>query len=246
MSEFTLALAGRNIRVSALTDTFLPFFQGYLTDGPADMHITTTMDDIIYERNRSAREDWVEGRPVTAYPNGYLETLAIYRKIANQMLDHDTLLFHGSAISVDGEGYLFTAKSGTGKSTHTGYWRQLFGERAVMVNDDKPLLRVMEDHVLVCGTPWNGKHFLGTNICVPLKGICILSRAEENQIRPLPVEEALPMLIQQSHRPKDPVGLSKVLGILDKLTKRTGLYALGCNLDPQAAMVAYRGMNGKE
>jgi hypothetical protein len=115
-----------------------------------------------------------------------------------------------------------------------------------MVNDDKPLLRIMDDHVLVCGTPWNGKHRLGNDMCVPLKGICILSRAEENQIRQISAAEAMPMLIQQSHRPKDPAKLAKVLELLEKMTKRTGLYALGCNLDPQAAMVAYNGMNGKE
>ena len=246
MIEFTLALAGRKIHVSAQTETFLPFFRDYLTEGPADMEIVTTMDDIIYERNRSAREEYVEGKPVTVYPNGYLETLAIYRKIAEKMLDFDTLLFHGSAISVDGQGYLFTAKSGTGKSTHTAFWRETFGDRAVMVNDDKPLLRIMDDHVLVCGTPWNGKHRLGNDISVPLKGICILSRAQDNQIRRIGAEEALPMLIQQSHRPKDPAKLGKVLTLLEKLTQRTGLYALGCNLDPQAAMVAFNGMNGKE
>ena len=78
------------------------------------MNIRTTQSDIDFERERSAAEDSTAGIPVRKYSDGYLETLAIYRKIADQMLDYDTILFHGSCVSVDGDGYLFTAKSGTG------------------------------------------------------------------------------------------------------------------------------------
>ena len=182
---------------------------------------------------------------MTLYPQPYMETLAIYRMIAERMMDYDTLLFHGSVVSVDGEGYLFTAKSGTGKSTHTANWRKIFGDRAVMINDDKPLLRITQDQVLVCGTPWDGKHRLSTNAVVPLKGLCILTRAEENHIEKISVTEAMPMLLQQSYRPTDPALLSKVLALLDKLSTRTGLYRLGCNMNPEAAVVAYEGMNQK-
>lgn len=242
MIDFTIALAGKNVRITGENWQLKLFCKEYLTDAPADLHVQTTMEDICNERERSAREDRLEGIPVREFPEQYLESLAVYRKIAVAMLDHDTLLFHGSAISVDGQGFLFTAKSGTGKSTHTRLWREQFGDRAAMVNDDKPLLRVCDDHVEVCGTPWTGKHGLGANMTVPLKGICILSRSEQNHIQPISVEQALPMLIQQSYRPDDPVAVMKLLSLLDKMTKRTGLYALGCNMEPEAAMVAYDGM----
>lgn len=85
--------------------------------------------------------------------NGMLESLAVYRKISEIMVEHDTFLFHCSAVALDGQAYLFTAPSGTGKSTHTRLWREVFGERAVMVNDDKPLIQVREDAIYVCGTP---------------------------------------------------------------------------------------------
>lgn len=228
--------------IRSVCDTFLPFFKDYLTDAPADIQVITSMDDIVYERNRAAREDRLEGIPLRRFPDQYLETLAIYRKIAVEMLRHDTLLFHGSAISVDGEGFLFTAKSGTGKSTHTRLWREMFGDRAVMVNDDKPLLKIEDDRVMVCGTPWDGKHCLGTNIMVPLKGLCILTRAEENHIQRISASEAMPMLLQQSFRPDDPVAVAKLLGLLEKMAQRVGLYRLGCNMDPEAAAVAYQGM----
>lgn len=142
----------------------------------------TSQSDIEYEREKSALEDRKEGLPIRNFPDSYLETLAVYRKFAENLLAYDTVLFHGSVVAVDGIGYLFTAKSGTGKSTHTRLWREYFGERAVMVNDDKPLLQVTENGVIVYGTPWDGKHHLSNNISVPLKAICILTRAEENHI----------------------------------------------------------------
>lgn len=76
-----------------------------------------------------------------------LEETAVYRKIADKMVDYDTFVFHGSVIAVEGQAYLFTAKSGTGKSTHTRLWREMLGDKAVMVNDDKPMLRVTESGV---------------------------------------------------------------------------------------------------
>ena len=148
-------------------------YQGY---GFPSFVVHTTQSDIDFERKKSAREDESEGIPIRQFPDAYLETLAVYRKIAEKMPDYDTFLFHGSAIAVDGTAYLFTAKSGTGKSTHTRLWRELLGDRAVMVNDDKPLIRVNADGTAVAyGTPWDGKHRLSSNIAVPLRVICILN-----------------------------------------------------------------------
>lgn len=78
------------------------------------------------------------------YSLSYLETLAVYRKIVTRLVFSDILLIHGSAIAVDGKAYLFTAPSGTGKSTHTRMCREYFKDRAVMVNDDKPLNKQKE------------------------------------------------------------------------------------------------------
>lgn len=246
MFDFTISLAGKNIHISARFEVLKRFCSNYLTDAEPDLHVAVTDADIAFEREKSARENLLEGLPVVDYPNAYLESLAVYRKIAEMMLDYDTILFHGSALSVDGQGYLFTAKSGTGKSTHTGFWREQFGDRVVMVNDDKPLLRITDDGVMVCGTPWDGKHRISTNTMVPLKGLCVLTRAQENSIQPLSADKAMPTLLQQSYRPADPAKMVKLLKLLEKLTEKTSLYRLGCNLDPHAAIVAYEGMNRKE
>jgi hypothetical protein len=161
------------------------------------------------------------------------------------MTEYDTLLLHGSCVAVDGMGYLFTAGSGTGKSTHTRLWRELLGERAVMINDDKPLIRAGADGAaMVYGTPWDGKHRLSTNTAVPLRAVCILERAAENAIRPIPAGEAYPMLLQQAYRPMDSMAMSKTLTLIDSLATSVGLWRLGCNTDIEAARVAYEAMKG--
>ncbi len=243
--EFKIKLAGRVIEVKAMYPYIKKYCEGYVCDEPADFSVETTQADLEFEREKSARDDIAEGRAVIDHPDSYLETLAVYRKIVEKLMDYDSLLFHGSAIAVDGVAYLFTAKSGTGKSTHTRFWREAFGDRAVMVNDDKPLLKLTKDGVLVCGTPWNGKHNLGTNMTAPLQAICILERGEQNEIAEITAQDALPMLLQQSHRPGNPAAMVTYMQIMDRLTKNLKFYRLKCNLNPEAAMVAHEGMRPK-
>ena len=77
---------------------------------------------------------------------------------------------------------------------------------------------------------------------MPLKSICILERAEENAIRPVTSKEVLPMLIQQTYRPADPMSLAKSLTLIDRLGRDVKLYRLGCNMDISAASLSYEMM----
>lgn len=240
----TYKIAGAVIEICSVHKQIQDYCADYRFDGAVDIRISTTPEDILFEREKSDREYELEGLPPQSFSDDYLETLAVYRKLADQLLSRDTILFHGSAIAVDGRAVLFTAKSGTGKSTHTKLWREAFGDRAVMVNDDKPLLWVKEDGVLVCGTPWDGKHRISTNCMMPLEAICVLERGESNEIQPITPREILPMLMQQSHRPANPAATALLLQVLDKLTKQVRFYRLRCNMDPEAAKVAYEGMLG--
>ncbi len=246
MTEFTMAIAGEIVKIRAQHEKICSYCREYHCDGVPSFTVETTPEDIEYERLKSEKEDLRMGVPTRTFPEPYLEGLAVYRKIVQNLLSFDTLLIHGSAIAVDGEAFLFSATSGTGKSTHTAFWRQQFGDRAVMVNDDKPLIRIKEDGVSIYGTPWDGKHRLSSNISVPLKAFCILERGEENRIAPISPAEALPMLMQQSSRPSDPVKMGTYLQLLDQLSKQISFYRLSCTPTPEAAMVAYEGMTGKK
>lgn len=241
----TIELAGITFRILSQYPDIERLCHAYKTMDPPEIELRISLGDITLERERSARDDIRCGRQVKDWPDGYLETLAVYRKIAERMPAYDTFLFHGSCVAVDGIGYLFTAKSGTGKSTHSRLWRELLGDRAVMVNDDKPLIRVNPDgSATVYGTPWDGKHHLSTNIAVPLKAICILERAKQNTIRQITAGEAYSMLLQQAYRPMDSMALSKTLTLIDRLAASVSLWRLGCNTDIEAARVAYETMKG--
>ena len=259
MPQFSIQLAENRILVDALFDSTKEFCKKYLcgevvggkvaaeageSQKPEpDITVAITPEDIEYEKQKSAEEDAAMSIPTRPFKDEYLETLAVYRKICDRMPERDTFLFHCSAVAVDDKAYLFTAPSGTGKSTHTRLWQEVFGDRAVMINDDKPLLRVTSDSVLVYGTPWDGKHRLSTNTVAPVAGICLLERGEENYVERIAKEEAFPRLLQQTYRPQSPVALMKTMELLDTVASNVPLFKLRCNMDPEAACVAYEGMN---
>lgn len=238
----TYKIAGKVIAIESVYSKVHELCADYRYDAAADFSVKTTVCDIEYEREKSRNEDIKEGNPIRSFSDDYLETLAVYRQIAEKMLRYDTILFHGSVVAVDGTGYLFTAKSGTGKSTHTRLWRKLLGERAIMINDDKPLIRVSENGAIVFGTPWDGKHRLSINISVPLKAVCVLERSEENHIEKVTSKSVYNMLVQQVYRPQNPQNLLKTLQLIDLLAKNTAFYRLGCNMDISAAETAYKAM----
>ena len=245
MAEFTMTIAGYAARVQSLFESTPQYFRPYLTEDTPRFFFTVTEEDIAFERRFLYEEALEEGFRVRNFPDPFLERAAIQRKFAEVLFDLDILLLHGSTVAVDGSAYLFTARSGTGKSTHTRLWREVFGSRAVMVNDDKPFLKFTPEEILACGSPWSGKHGLDSNVSVPLKGICLLERGAENQITPLNQEDALAFLQKQCHIPADPGKLPRLLELLEELTRRVPLWRMTCTKDPQAALVAYSTMSRK-
>ena len=244
-AEFNIALADTVIGVRAEYESTRRFCRDFISSASPDFRVEISEEDIRYERLMAAKEAETEGKQAVNYEDAYLETLAVCRKAAEILPAFDTILFHGSAISVEGEAFIFAAKSGTGKSTQARLWREYFGEAAVMINDDKPLLKISGNEVRVYGSPWNGKHQLGGNISAPLKAIAILERAEENRISPLDKRSALPMLCQQSYRPRKAESLAKTMELIDRLGTGVKLCKLGCNMEPEAVTTAYGVMSGK-
>lgn len=162
-----------------------------------------------------------------------------------QLLNFDGMLLHASAVVMDGRAYLFSAPCGTGKSTHTALWCRVFGpDRARILNDDKPALRYEDGAFYAYGTPWSGKSDQNLNLRVPVAGICILTRGEENSIEPHRGATAIYDILSQTIRPKDPRMTGRLLELLDKLISCVPVWKLCCNMEPEAAMVSYRAMSG--
>ena len=182
------------------------------------------------------REDGGKG-----HSRRYLEYICAYRHIAEELPARDAFVIHGAAVVREGRAYLFTAPSGTGKTTHIRQWLARYSD-AWVLNGDKPVLRWSPEGFLVCGTPWRGKEGLGCPGEVPLQGICLLGRGSENRIRPAAPEELVPFLMRQSYRPREPLGMKQFLTLLDRCCCQTPVWIMDCTVSPQAAELAWETM----
>ncbi len=171
----------------------------------------------------------------------YLEALAVYRKIGECLSTEDCFLFHAAVIEYCGKAYAFTAKSGTGKSTHIGLWEKAFGDKVRIINGDKPLIRRKKigdkNEFIVYGTPWCGKEKKNINTSSTLAGICMLERSKENFALPAG-DEAVPFILQQMLFKQDPEYIGALLSFTDALISSVPVYRLGVNMDISAAYTA--------
>lgn len=226
----TVKLAGHVLAIENQYDYLPGVCRDYLTEEAAEAVLSVTDEEIASENQNGG-----------SWAPAYLESLAVYRKICERLLDDDILLFHCSALAVDGKAYLFTAPSGTGKSTHAQLWRERFKDRVVMINDDKPLLKIRQEEIRVYGTPYGGKGNLQTNTSAPVAGIVILHQAAENRICRISGKEAYPALLNQTYRRKDPAAMLRTLDLVKRLAG-IPVWSLGCTISQAAVVLAARAL----
>lgn len=167
----------------------------------------------------------------------YMHTGSKFNRL---LLEHNGCMLHSSAVVIDGYAYLFSADSGIGKSTHTELWLKHFGERAYIINDDKPAIRFVENTLYVYGTPWSGKHNINKNIRVRLGGIVFLERSEYNWIVTPDVKEAIQLFFKQTIRKLETKEkMECALEIMEKILTLCPIYKMGCNISDEAVTTAY-------
>ena len=221
---------------------YLPWLcQGYIVEDGEPLFSVEASDEAIDEDIKRLEENGEA--PMT---RGYLEGIEVYRELCIKALEHGAMFLHSACIAVDGEAYCFTADSGTGKSTHIGLWMRLFGDRAVIVNGDKPLLRKKDGVFHVYGTPWCGKEGWSTNMGAPIKALCLVTRSETNFIEPMDGFNVIFAIIRQTLHPRTEEEFDIIMDLLDGLLSSVPMYKLGCNISLEAAKVAYEGMSGKK
>jgi hypothetical protein len=159
-----------------------------------------------------------------------------------ELLNFNGILLHSSCIVVDGKAYAFSADSGTGKSTHTNLWLKYFGDRAHMLNDDKPAIRLIDGTVYACGTPWSGKYDYSTPEVVPLAGICFLERSEDNWIKKADTGKAVFNIFSQTLRKLSAARMDKLFNVLEEIFAKVPLYEFGCNVSQEAMLTSYNAM----
>ncbi len=234
-NPFTIGIAGITVELHSLYPHAEEYCRDYLvkTDTP-DMVIHSSEDLIAADRDAAFH-----------LSDERIEPISLYRQIAERLPAYDAIVFHGAAIEYEGNAYLFTAPSGTGKSTHIRLWRKHLGEAVKIVNGDKPILRLTDRGVLVCSTPWAGKERWHRNCCVPLKAICYLERGTVDCIRPVQPQQLVTHFLHQVYLPQDGEAFDKTLRLLNAMTEMVDLFHLQCTMERSAVITAVEQLTGK-
>lgn len=232
-------IAELNIAVEAQYEETYRYMKDFLTDGEDyELYIKPTDEMIQYELEL--------GEEIHGYLNSmYIcESVAILRVICNYIIEHSGFFLHCSCLKYHDEAIIFTAPSGTGKSTHAALWRKHFGDEITMINDDKPLVREKDGRFFIYGTPWNGKHGIGENTSAPVRAVVFLSQAPENTAAQVTPIEALSLLLQQTVLPSEKAMLSMLLDMLGRMVETVPMYRLGCTISDEAVMTIYEKIYG--
>lgn len=150
-------------------------------------------------------------------------------------------VLHGSSIAYDSQGIVFSANSGTGKSTHTSLWKENFGSKVIFVNDDKPAILFYDGIPYIFGTPWSGKSDLNANVKIPLKAVIFIKRSEENRIERLNTRDSIFNFMNQIARPyyDENIGLLTI-DIIERLVQTVPIYMLYCDISQAAVDTVYK------
>lgn len=226
--------ADLNIEIQSKFPRMKEFCRDYLIEETACQFCVSASSEEI------RRED--TGEYAGMHQEDYLELLAIQRKIAEQLPFYQRFLMHGAVVSYDEKAYMFTALSGTGKTTHIRLWKKYLGDAVKVINGDKPFLWVREKDVQIYGTPWCGKEGWNTNCHRPLAGICIICRGQTNRIERVDAASYLFELMQQVYMPTDPAAVGFTLELLDKVLRTVPLYRLECDMSEEAVRTSFEAM----
>ena len=237
MIDFNMTVAGCNIAVKCRHELCRDYCSAYINKDPAfEAQINSFVGDAELRKTLETVEDITED---------YAEFTGLYRPLADFLPTAEGFVIHGASISYDSKAYLFTAPSGTGKSTHIRLWKQFLGNKVGIVNGDKPIITARNGDILIHGTPWAGKERWQRNVSLPLEAICILTRGEKNSVREASADEFLPFLIKQTYLNNDPCHTALTLELLDKVLKKVKVYILACNISEEAVKTSFEALTGK-
>lgn len=149
------------------------------------------------------------------------------------VMHYDGMVIHASTIVYDGRAVTFTAPSGTGKSTHTGLWKQYYPDTRI-INDDMPTLRLVDGVFHAFGTPWCGKSKINENVSAPLHALVFIERAEECSITELPPMDAFIRMMRELPISPFKHQSDLMMSMMNKLFSKVPAYLLKCNISRDA------------
>lgn len=234
LSEFDVTEANAEGRFSRTTTGYLYSTHSRLDNKPATLfHIDLKTHDIVSNIVCQSALDIS------------LLRFGLWMMFGVVLSENSAIAIHSSVIVSRERGVLFLGESGTGKSTHTRLWRENI-EGATLLNDDSPIVRIVDGKALVFGSPWSGKTPCYKNLSYPIAGFCRLSQAPHNLIRRLHPLAAIGALLPScppafAHDDYLQDGICNTLGAL---LKQVGAYHLECLPDKEAAELSFNTIIG--
>lgn len=149
------------------------------------------------------------------------------------ILNYQGMVIHASTIKYNGKAITFTAPSGTGKSTHTGLWKKYYPE-TVVINDDMPAIRFIEDKAYAFGTPWSGKTEINENDFAPLEAMVFIERSDECSIKELSPLDAFIRMMREIPLYPFKHQSDLMMSMMNKLFSKVPAYLLKCDISKNA------------
>ena len=226
MLNFRIKIANKVLDINAFNESTMKYCRNFFSDEEPDYVITMTKEELESESLNSP-----DGKVY-----GTEEISSLYRKIANLLVEENIIVFHGSSFKVDNCGFIVTARSGVGKSTHVRLLNQYLGDDIEYINDDKPLIKIENNEPVIYSSPWNGKERRGNNTSAPMKAVIFIDRGVDNTYKKLDNNEQVYFkLLSQIYLPKEKSKREKALEIIDIILKTINFYQINVNMDISAA-----------
>jgi hypothetical protein len=228
---FRIRLAGITVEIDNRHNLVFEQCKDYLCDdcAPAFRVAVSTAETQAYQASC--------GRPMTL-PEA--ESYLLYRRICERMPKYGVFLLHAAVVEMEGRGYAFSARRGTGKSTHTELWQSHFKGRATVINGDKPLIRRAPDgRFWAYGTPWCGKEGRGVNRRCPLNAICFLEQGTKNHVSVTSTADAAARIMEATVLPPDTDSRDRMAALVGAAVRDIPALTLTCRPDAEAVEVAY-------
>lgn len=232
---FFLKVCGLNIQVNNIYEEIKNCSLEYMIEKTKpDIILETTEDEILKEVSADPR-----------FGKGYHEGAILFRKMCREILRYNAFFFHSAVVSYEGKGYVFTGKSGSGKTTHAMLWKEVFSD-AVIINGDKPMIRREKDGFFAYGTPWNGKEGLHKNTSVKIEGVFFIEQDDKNSVKKLSHKEVLEKVFSRTNYIREPELNVLLINLLESFVTEVPFYKFSCNLSRDAVYAAYKTMNREE
>ena len=237
----TYKFVDKIIKITTIYHYFHLMAKDYLSSETYTIEIVNSLEEIKEALMRYKSRDEKENLNNL----DYIESLLILEKLATLFNKDNTFIFHGSSFYIDdiNNGFIITAKSGVGKSTHARLLKEYLNQRFYYINDDKPFIHFdIDNYFYLYGSAWDGKEKKSSNVKAKLKGIFILYQNKTNEIKRITADEAINYLFKQIYIPESQITIVNTMHYIIALAQNVPIYLLGCNISLEAAKLSYKTM----